>query len=439
MSDGSIYGAGVAWTDGREPFAYVPRRLLVRGQAALDQLDRLTNSAGDRTDLGGRDEAPESSWWLAGNLDDELELIEQMRADGFDAQPDHILFAHCDPCCGPHPAETYDALSGDPYRSNPYRSNPYRSNPYRSNPYRSNPYRSNSTKSSARPAAGRSFPERELGGLGDHPRITIVDTGLAVPGLRPALLDNPNRFLGNDDDEPDVDIVDPNGTQLFPQDGWLDPVAGHGTFIAGIIEQLAPGSTLTAVRCVQPLGDVRESDVITALLGEANKTVGQRPAIINCSFGGTVLARPAALQSAIAKCWLRGIVVVASAGNDASSEKQYPAAFDNVVAVGAVGPEGPAPWTNYGSWVDACAPGLDLVSAFFDGWNGNEDLVNTEDTDDFHGWARWSGTSFAAPVVVAALAREMVMSGCTAKDAVKHVIDAPESLRIRCLGTVVSA
>ena len=100
---------------------------------------------------------------------------------------------------------------------------------------------------------------------------------------------------------------------------------------------------------------------------------------------------------------------MASAGNDGTSQPQYPAAFDGVIAVGAVGPDGPTPWTNYGDWVDACAPGADLNSSFFAKFDGPEPRVNTVDPDRFEGWATWSGTSFAAPVVVAAIAREMVL------------------------------
>ena len=47
---------------------------------------------------------------------------------------------------------------------------------------------------------------------------------------------------------------------------------------------------------------------------------------------------------------------MASAGNDALSRPVLPAALPGVVGVGALGPGGPAPFPNYGPWVDACAP-----------------------------------------------------------------------------------
>jgi hypothetical protein len=427
----------VAWAASPSPFAYVPGRVLIRGEATARHLDAVTGRENERRDLGGRKEAPEAAWVRVDDVADPLAVVRLLRADGHDAQPDHVLFAHgCDPCgCGPHPALTFDALAGDPYRANPYRANPYRANPYRANPYRAN----EAQTSSARPAPARTFPVRGLVGPGAHPRITVLDTGLADGVQRPDLLtdpQDPQRITGTSD-QPDVALTTPGGQAVWAEDGWLDPVAGHGTFITGLFEQLAPGCIVRVGRVLSPLGDARESDVLQAILAEAARAPGERPDILSLSFGGTALAQAPALRTAITRAQLAGIVVVASAGNEGSCEPQYPAAYDGVIAVGALCPDGPAPWTNYGEWVDACAPGTDLVSAFFTAFDGAEPRVNTVDPDHFYGWATWSGTSFAAPVVVAALAREMVLGSCTAAQAVERVVHAPAALRIRCLGTVV--
>jgi Subtilase family len=134
-----------------------------------------------------------------------------------------------------------------------------------------------------------------------------------------------------------------------------------------------------------------------------------------------------------------GAVVVASAGNDASHRRRYPAAFREVVGVGGLGPYGPASTTNYGRWVRACAPSTDLVSTFFEDFDGPVPVLDVMgDADHFAGWATWSGTSFAVPIVVAALAREMARCQCNAKEAVERVIDDPALYRIPGLGTVVN-
>jgi hypothetical protein len=442
----------IGWSGGDVPYAYVPGRALARGDEAAGHLDRIADRKHDRRPLGGRDDAPEAQWTVVEGVQDSLPAIALAQADGFDVQPDHVFFAHeGDDCsCGPHPFWTYDALAADPYRANPYRANPYRANPYRANPYRANPYRSNPYRSnpyeailqtsSAIPAAGREFPTRHLDGPGRHPRIAVLDTGLARGKQLPKLLksgDASDRISG-DRDRPDSKIV-VNAGVTWAKDNWLDPVAGHGTFIAGIVEQLAPGCTIHVGHAISGLGDAIESEVIPEILALAALPEDKRPDILSLSFGGTTQGPAPALRSAIRKARLAGIVIVASAGNDGICEPQYPAAYNGVIAVGALGPDGPTEWTNYGTWVDACARGADIVSAFFADFNGPEPRINTVDPDRFEGWATWSGTSFAAPVVAAAIAREMVLGDCTAKQAADRVVYSPAALRIRCLGTVVGA
>jgi hypothetical protein len=430
--------------------AYVPDRVLCRGAEAERRVERVARSA-KRVELDQRDEDAEGPRWVRWeDVPEPLALVELLRSDGLEVQPEHVFFAHpCDPCAAAaHPCMAFGELRPAPYHAHSYRANPYHAHSYRANPFRANPYHAHEVMtSSAAPAADRAFPERHLEGPGAHPRITVLDTGLAggteggvtnADSQRPALLTvagDPDRIAGAMD-HPDASIMTPRGS--VPSDGWLNPVAGHGTFIAGLIEQLAPGCRVRVEGVVGPLGDVREGDVYQAILAEADHPSAERPAMLSMSFGGRVLGSAPALRSAVARATAAGILVVASAGNDGSPLPQYPAAFPHVIAVAAIGPDGPPPWTNYGDWVDACAPGVDLVSAFFAAFNGPSPIVNTVDPDDFAEWATWSGTSFSAPVVVAALAREMVLGDCAAAAAADRVIRAPHLLRIPCLGTVVN-
>lgn len=435
-------------------FAYVPDHLLVRGERAEQRAQALTGRpVQERPDPRADQGAPQ--WRRITGVEDPLAVVGVLRSEGLDAQPEHVLFAHgCTGCeHAPHPSGAGE-LDADPWRSNPWRSNPWRSNPWRSNPWRSNPWRSNEAPmSSAEPAAGPSLPQRPaLQGPGRHPRIVILDTGLAggtdAAGQtnpdyqRPALLDaggQPARITG-DLDRADAAIKPAGGGPAFPPDGYLDPVAGHGTFIAGLVEQLAKGCPIRVESVVEPLGDARELDIVALIEAETSPPAGvARPDIISMSFGGQVSEQALALRTAIAAARKAGIVLIASAGNDGICVPQFPAAFDEVIGVAAVGADGPPPWTNYGDWVDACAPGVELVSSFFAKFDGKFPKMNTVDIDKFAQWACWSGTSFSVPVVVAALAREMVAEkDVSAADAVKRVIDAPHLLRIPCLGTVVN-
>ena len=256
----------------------------------------------------------------------------------------------------------------------------------------------------------------------------VLDTGLANSTFIPAALDQLVTAPAPDD-EPDAD-----------SDDALDPAAGHGTFIAGLIQQLAPGSAVDVRRVLHAEGDGDEVQIAQAL--DDLPDPPERGGLLNLSFGGYVMDHPGVLADAVARAQDRGWVVVASAGNDGTCRPQYPAALPEVIAVGAVGPDGPAPFTNYGSFVRACAPGVDLVSTFFAGWDGGEvapaGSPAGEDPDAFDGWACWSGTSFSCPVVVGALARAMAADTMTAADAVTRLIDDPALLRIPGLGTVVN-
>ena len=109
-----------------------------------------------------------------------------------------------------------------------------------------------------------------------------------------------------------------------------------------------------------------------------------------------------------------------------------------VVGVGALGPTGPAPWSNYGPWLDASAPGTDIVSCFFANFDGAQPPINGMDPDEFEQWATWSGTSFAGPVVVAALANEMNVHRRCAGAAVQAIVHAPHLARLPNLGTIVN-
>jgi subtilase family protein len=444
----------IAVSEVGDGFAYVPGVILVRGAEAEERATVLTDGTIERREdpLHREDIA---IWQRVVGLRhdvDVLTVVEVLRSEGLEAQPEHVFFAHgCTACeLGPHPSLLAEIASGavgaNPYRANPYRANPYRANPYRANPYRANPYRANEAPTStAEPATGRSLPPRpDLQGPGQNlqhrPRVVVLDTGLAgidaggqqqLPGLL-----NAGRISGT------TDLADDTITLLdgsaFPPDGYLDPVAGHGTFIAGLVEQLAPGCEIRIERKIRPLGDARELDIVDAIETEAAVPDQSRADILSMSFGGTVFEHAPALRMAIAAARLAGIVLVASAGNDGVCVPQYPAAYDEVVGVGCVGPDGPAPWTNYGDWVDACAPGVELVSAFFASFNGKFPMMNTVDIDAFYEWATWSGSSFSGPVVVAALAREMVVGDCIAADAVQRVVRAPHLMRFPCLGTVVN-
>ena len=268
-------------------------------------------------------------------------------------------------------------------------------------------------------------------------RVFVLDTGLAdrnflSPALG-ALLDAPHP----------IRPLRPSDATDRPQGErhYLAPAAGHGTFIAGLISQVAPGCRVSVGRVLDNFGVGDEWAIarrIHALTkGLAVRHDEARHSILSLSFGAPVLQHPHLLAHVVSGIQALGVVVLASAGNDAMSRPVFPAALPGVVGVGAFGPTGPASFTNFGPWVDACAPGVDLVGIFFS-WSDRPEHLQ------FRGWAIWSGTSFACPIVAGAIARLTMTAPMvfdhplTAADATRRLLEPPWLLRMPGLGTVVN-
>jgi hypothetical protein len=467
----------VGFDDGRR-YLYRANQVIAFGEGALEFI--VENFRGEEHGLDesaravvARSGLPPISL-LTDLSEDAPEVVRAARVRGHRVQPNHVFFAHgccnCDPCCrGEHGEWPEDGLTGNPLRfnadgllkANPLRFNPLRFNPLRFNLLVGDPLRFNSETmtTTAVPAAE---PENLPAAADVDVRVWVLDTGLGThavaagpvpiwedgdvlgtgPGadVRTEWLGNRANVNGHETDHPDLF---PGGVP--PADGFIDPAAGHGSFIAGIIEQLQPGCELWVSRVMGENGDVSESDVfyeVTRLIGE--NPGGLNRTILNLSFGGELSGSCSALEEAVKMALQRDIVVVASAGNEASCEPSYPAAFDGVISVGALDDGAPAEFTNYGSWVTACAEGVDLVSTFLKA-DGDFPLTFVWppgvafDPDNFEasgGWARWSGTSFAAPVVAATIAQELAKDPqLTGRDAAMEVL--ARNAEVPCLGVPV--
>jgi len=232
-----------------------------------------------------------------------------------------------------------------------------------------------------------------VAGQGLRVDLAVLDTGLPSDlGLLHADL-VACAFM----DPTDVDECDDD------HDGLLDSQAGHGAFICGLVHLVAPGLGIDPGRVLDSTGI--GDDLSIAL--ELAETVAP---VINLSLGGYTQddTAPPALSAAIAALG-HARAVVAAAGNNGSDRPFWPAALKGVFAVAAYDSteKAPAVWSNFGPWVDVCAPGVNLRSAFPKGVRVDR---FTKVTEHFSGWARWSGTSFAAPLFAAEVARRQSQS-----------------------------
>jgi subtilisin family serine protease len=84
------------------------------------------------------------------------------------------------------------------------------------------------------------------------------------------------------------------------------------------------------------------------------------PQILNLSLGGDIDSP--VLHEIIRHLRQQGVLTLAAAGNQPTTDPFFPAAYDEVLAVTAVDPSGQiASYANRGDFIDLAAPGSDLV------------------------------------------------------------------------------
>ena len=117
----------------------------------------------------------------------------------------------------------------------------------------------------------------------------------------------------------------------------------------------------------------------------------------------------------------------------------WPAAFPWTVSVGAPDPDGAkgAVYSNFGSWVDLYAAGMDLVNAFPPGTYTCKEPPNVGQVRQFDGLASWSGTSFATPTV-AGHHRTDARTGESARAAADALLAIGSDARSAGVGSVLS-
>jgi subtilisin family serine protease len=213
--------------------------------------------------------------------------------------------------------------------------------------------------------------------------------------------------------------------------------AGHGTFIAGVARCMAPAAKVVVARDFDNAGAIAEHQIVLRL----REGLSLAPDVISLSAGGaTRKDLPLLGFEAFWESYrhYKGTVLVASAGNNSSRRPFWPAAFPQVVGVGALAATGRARahFSDHGPWVDVFAPGEDLVNAYAYGIYHYREPPNTG-SHHFHGMARWSGTSFAAPLVAGLIAARITRTGENGRQAASSLLAQARAQHVPGVGPVL--
>lgn len=258
---------------------------------------------------------------------------------------------------------------------------------------------------------------------GPTARVTILDSGYIWTDPPHRHLDERVTVVRGQWLDPVTNTWQPDGTDgLYTNPaGQLDGISGHGTFIAGLVSHIAPGTRLEAVGLRNQEVEIGVLDPDEQLgLFETEVAIAHamlrrsRTDVIQCGFAFPTLDDYPSLPFWAVMQELRmeyaphggRVAVVAPAGNERSCRPHWPAALPSVVGVAATDPSGRerADFSNWGEWCDCCTRGADVYSTFVS-WHGSVEGEPRDRERRFDGWATWNGTSFAAPQVSAEIAR----------------------------------
>ena len=184
------------------------------------------------------------------------------------------------------------------------------------------------------------------------------------------------------------DLVDKvlQGYDFIENDPTPQDEYGHGTHVSGIaaastnngsgVSGVSWGAQILPVRVLDSHGNGDYSTLAAGIIW----AVDHGAQILNLSLGG--ISPNTTLLKAVNYAYERGVMIIASSGNDGSGNLRYPARYPVVVAVGSTNSlDQRSGYSNYGSGLDLMAPGETIYSS------------------DPGGYAYRTGTSMSAPFV----------------------------------------
>ena len=208
---------------------------------------------------------------------------------------------------------------------------------------------------------------------GEGVTVAILDTAQSVSNPETAA-----SMAG-----PGLDLVGGGSTAEIPAngidddgDGLIDECDQHGTHVAGLVHLAAPNARILAIRVLEEDGKGESFTIAKGIL----RAIRAGAKVINLSFSMQHDSR--VIERALEDATDAGVVVIAAAGNGGLECVEFPAYLPDVLAVASVDDTlVRSAFSSYGAEIDLSAPGRDALSTF-----------------GAAAWARWTGTSFAAPL-----------------------------------------
>lgn len=253
--------------------------------------------------------------------------------------------------------------------------------------------------------------------------IAVVDDAvlLSHEDLQPNIWTNPGEIAGdNIDNDGNGYIDDVNGWDAADNDNNPNPnnptnsFFTHGTHCAGIasgrtdnnlgIASLGYHAKIMPVKSAQL---PNPASVVAGYQGVEYAIINNAD-VISMSWGGGLYS--ATYQIIFDQAYAQGIVCVAAAGNSDTDVPQYPANYNHVISVAASDQsDNKASFSNYGTWIDVTAPGVDIYSSLA----GSNSSYGT-----------MSGTSMACPMVAGLAAMLLAIDPLMTPDQVEECIES---------------
>lgn len=201
-------------------------------------------------------------------------------------------------------------------------------------------------------------------------------------GIKIATIDS-----GVDASHPDLKDNIKSTVNMFEQNKIITDEFGHGTQVAGIIAGkntgIAPESELYVAKVLDKDGYGTLAHVLDGITFAINYKVD-----ILCISLGVDRELPQTLKDRITLARQKGIIIVCATGNSGKNTVEYPAFYDDVIAVGGIDKTlKRADFSNYGRQIDIVAPATDILSTYLNGE-----------------YSRNTGTSMASPLVAGSIA-----------------------------------